>query len=267
MDQKSFFEPDGSSGRFLATELTRGPWSRLHQHGGPPAALMARAVERARSDRSLAIVRFTVEFLRPVPIGEVRLEVETLKRGRTVERYAARLWSGSDLVLTAVALCLRERPETVGPPVSPPPPPPPDTGRRFQFPFFPDPVGYHEAVEVRYVRGRWGQPEVTCWLRQHCSLVLHEEPTPLQRTLVAADAGHGVAVPVELANYSFVNADLSVHLARPLQGEWVGMQSASVAEPSGIGLCQTQLWDGHGPVGRAAQSLVVRARKGLALDT
>jgi len=260
MDQESFYESDDFTERFRATELTRGPWSRLHQHGGPPAALMARAVERARPDPSLAIVRFTVEFLRPVPIGEVRLEVETLNRGRTVERYAARLWSGANLVLTALALCLRERPETVGPPVPPLPLPAPDTGERFQFPFFPDPVGFHEAVDVRYVRGRWGQSEVTCWLRQRCSLIPDEEPTPLQRILVAADAGHGVAVPVEMAHYSFVNADLSVHLTRPLQGEWVGMQSVSVAEPSGIGLCHTRLWDGTGPVGRAAQSLVVTRR-------
>ena len=60
--------------------------------------------------------------------------------------------------------------------------------------------------------------------------------------------------------YTFVNADLSVHLARPLQGEWVGMQSQSVADPSGIGLCQTPLWDADGPVGRGLQSLVIARR-------
>ena len=128
------------------------------------------------------------------------------------------------------------------------------------FPFFLDPRGYQAAVDVRYVCGAWGQPEVTCWLRQHCPLLPDEEPTSLQRTLVAADAGHGIAVPVRPDAYTFLNADLSVHLARPLRGEWVGMQSASVADPSGIGLRHTRLWDADGPVGRGIQSLVVASR-------
>ena len=36
----SFYKPDG--GRFLSTELTRGPWDPDSQHAGPPAALLAR---------------------------------------------------------------------------------------------------------------------------------------------------------------------------------------------------------------------------------
>ena len=48
------YEPDGD--RFVPTGLTRGPWDRGFQHAGPPAALLAHAVEaaaassRARSD-------------------------------------------------------------------------------------------------------------------------------------------------------------------------------------------------------------------------
>jgi hypothetical protein len=37
-----FFVPDGEA--FVTTESTRGPWSRQHQHGSPPAALLARAM-------------------------------------------------------------------------------------------------------------------------------------------------------------------------------------------------------------------------------
>ena len=33
------FGPDGE--RFAPTELARGPWSPLHQHGGAPSALLA----------------------------------------------------------------------------------------------------------------------------------------------------------------------------------------------------------------------------------
>src|SRR5690349_18583593 len=41
----AFFLPDGDG--WLATSHTRGPWSPAHQHGGPPAALIAHALEAA----------------------------------------------------------------------------------------------------------------------------------------------------------------------------------------------------------------------------
>ena len=45
----ALYERDGD--RFVATELTRGPWNPDHQHAGPPAALLARAIERASAHR------------------------------------------------------------------------------------------------------------------------------------------------------------------------------------------------------------------------
>ena len=109
MKPTCFYQPDGEADCFRATAWTWGPWSFEHQHGGPPAALLARAVEKARSELEFAVVRFTVEFLRPVPIGPVRVGVESLKRGCTVECHTARLWSGKILLLAATALCLRRR--------------------------------------------------------------------------------------------------------------------------------------------------------------
>ena len=35
-------------GRFVSSELTRGPWDPGHQHAGPPAGLVGRALERFR---------------------------------------------------------------------------------------------------------------------------------------------------------------------------------------------------------------------------
>ena len=47
-DPLAFFELDGD--QFRPTVLTRGPWRPEHQHGGPPAALMARAIEGAMEE-------------------------------------------------------------------------------------------------------------------------------------------------------------------------------------------------------------------------
>ena len=261
MEPTFFYQPEEEAGCFRATAWTRGPWSLDHQHGGPPAALLARAVEKTLSRQDFAVVRFTVDFLRPIPIDRVCVEVEPIKLGRTVECHTARLWRGNTLLLVARTLALRRCKQVLTEPIElPVAVPAPETVKSYVFPFFLDPVGYQAAVDVRYVRGSWGQQEATCWLRQRCPLLVGEKPTSLQRILIAADAGHGLAVPVDPKSHTFLNADLSVHLVRPLCGEWVGMRSQSVANPSGVGLCQTELGDTLGPVGQGVQSLVIRRR-------
>ena len=62
----ALFERDGT--RFVPTELCRGPWSPDAQHGGPPAALMARAAEGFEGGEEMQVARLTVELLRPVPL-------------------------------------------------------------------------------------------------------------------------------------------------------------------------------------------------------
>ena len=58
-------------GRFLATELTRGPWDPGAQHAGPPSALLGRELERLPEAEEFQVGRVTFEILRPVPIGPV----------------------------------------------------------------------------------------------------------------------------------------------------------------------------------------------------
>ena len=77
----AFFVLDGD--RFHPTVLTRGPWRPEHQHGGPPAALMARAIEHAVGEtNSFQLARFTIDFVRPVPIEPLTVRVEQVRDGR-----------------------------------------------------------------------------------------------------------------------------------------------------------------------------------------
>jgi hypothetical protein len=91
-------------------------------------------------------------------------------------------------------------------------------------------------------------------------LVAGEAPTPLQRVLIAADSGNGISAALDFERWTFVNIDLSVHLGRMPDGEWVCLDSVTVAEPDGIGLTDTVLRDERGPIGVAAQTLLVAAR-------
>src|SRR5437660_2462021 len=75
----------GQDGRYVATELARGPWDPNAQHGGAPAALLMRAFEQLDGGDGLALARVTYEFLRPVPLGELSVEAAVARPGRRVQ--------------------------------------------------------------------------------------------------------------------------------------------------------------------------------------
>ena len=114
-------------------------------------------------------------------------------------------------------------------------------------------------MEIVFARGRFLEPGPgIAWMRPRVALVEGEEITPTQRVLLAADAGNGISAPLDWQTHIFINTDLTVHLLRPPRGEWVCLDSVTHVE--GVGMTDTALWDEHGRIGRAAQTLLVRAR-------
>src|SRR5439155_1215154 len=109
---------------------------------------------------------------------------------------------------------------------------------------------------------RWRGWPVAAWMRPRVPLVAGEVPSPLQRLLIAADSASGLAVVLDHTRYTFVNADLTVAVHRRLEGEWLCLDAATVAEAHGIGLTRARLWDGHGPLGVSLQTCLVERRPG-----
>ena len=267
-DPPVFFLRD-SNDTYRATEWTRGPWSREHQHGGPPSALLAHAIERL-VPHEFDVARVTVEFLRPVPISAVRVAARVVRDGRSVRSVDATLVCVDDgrELCRATGLAIRRAPTGIALPAIDRPALPyalPSECPEWTFPFFAEPVAYHHAMELRFARGDFGHGPAVAWMRMRGALVAGESPSPLERAMCAADSGNGVGVVLDVTRYTFVNPDLTVCLSRPLSGDWICLDSQTVPWPSGIGLAESALWDGVGLVGRAAQSLVVaeRAREEL----
>ena len=255
----AFFVRDDA--RLVATELTRGPWSNEHQHGGPPAALLAGAIERAGPDAGeFRLARVTVEFLRPVPIAALELSAEVVRAGRQAQRVSASLAAGGVEVARALGLRLRRQRLHLPEPATTPQLPPPSTLAPFRFSFFRHDVAYHTAIEVRIARGTWGQGPIDAWMRPLFPLIAGEPTSQCERVLILADAESGVCPPVNPHEWSFLNPDLTVHFGREPRGEWLGLQIASEAHADGIGLAHSALSDLDGPFGRAAQTLVVGPR-------
>ncbi len=263
MAREPFFRSDGADGRrFHATASTRGPWSNDHQHAGPPTALLARALERELgADRRLA--RITCEMLRPIPVGQVTVELDVEKQGKKSTLARARLLvEGGAVAIDARALLVRE----VDTPVVRHDPPPPllATATPYAFTFFRSDVGYHTAVELRLLRGVWGSGAMACWMRQRVPLVDDEAPSGAQRALVLADAGSGVSAALDPRRFRFANADLSVHLERPPVGEWIVLDATTATSGNGAALASTLLQDERGSFGHGLQTLVVEAQEGPA---
>lgn len=257
------FYVSGDDGSFVATELTRGPWDPGSQHAGPPSALLGREIEGMEGSDDFQVGRIVFEILRPVPIGPVTVETRVLRPGRKVRMVEATLSSEAGELMRATAWQLR-RTELELPPealAAEEPPQGPEEGWVPEF--FPtgEEAGYHTGMELKAVAGAFLElGPATMWLRMRQPLVAGEEPTPLQRALIAADVGNGISAVLDYHSYVFINVDLTVHFERMPVGEWVCVDAVTRPQPTGIGTAESVLSDERGRIGRAAQSLLIEQR-------
>ena len=252
---EAFYEADGD--RLVPSELTRGPWDPGAQHAGPPSALIARSIDRCEPREGMRVGRITLEILGPVPLAPLSVSAAVVRPGRSVELLEAALSGPDGEVMRARAW--RLTPGEVSLDVPDPAPPGPDAGEARDFFATGQPVGYHTAMEYRFLRGGFVEPgPATVWMRPRVPLVAGEETTPLERVLIAADSGNGVSAALDWKRFLFINTDLSVHLLREPEGDWVCLDAVTHAD--GLGLSDTALYDERGRIGRAAQTLLVRPR-------
>lgn len=254
-----------ASGAYRSSLLTRGPWHPEHQHAGPPTALVCRAIELVATTHGLShIARLTANLLRPIPIGELSVEVSIDYAGRNAGHFSARLLAGEKELARFTALAQRENklPLPEGLPGHPLPAAPagPEGLQEAIFPFASKHVGYADLVETRVVHGRFFQGPCAIWFRLRHPLLEGEVPSVYQRIAVAADSGNGISAILDLKNYIFVNSDLTINLLRRPQGEWVCIDARTLLGPNGGGLAESTLYDTFGLIGRATQSLSVNLR-------
>ena len=261
----AFFLPTDAPDRFVATELTEGPWVPGFQHAGPPSALLTRAIERVAPSlaASAQLTRLTVEILGPVPVAELTVRAELVRPGRSVELVEAELSAAGRPVLRARAWRVRrtlvDLPADALPVEQSPPPraaePTPVTDPSWN-------KGYLSTVEWRFVTGHFERPgPAVVWARPRVPLVAGEESDPMLSLMLLADSGNGLSQVLDPNKWWFINTELTVHLHRQPAGEWFCLRAATTLGEHGAGLAETVLYDGTGAVGRAAQALLVGPRE------
>ncbi len=91
-------------------------------------------------------------------------------------------------------------------------------------------------------------------------MIAGEQPTPLQRLMVAADFPNGISSELSWADWIFINPDLTVYVEREPRSEWVALQARTRMIEGSAAVAQAVIFDAEGRVGRSLQSLYVARR-------
>jgi hypothetical protein len=262
MSDEPLFTPRGAD--FVPSEHTRGPWDPRHQHGGAVAALVARAVERTAGDE-FCVTRLTVELMRPVPLDSLAVDVMVPRPGRRVLGITVSVSAG-DLeveVVRAHAVAVRRadlptgaaHDETLQPAAD-------GVGLPFGFAGDDTPAFHSTGMEVRFVEGGTDRSgPASAWFRLRRPVVGDEEPSGVQRAAAAADFGNGISWVLPFDRWIYLNPDLTLHLARPPLGEWIGLRSLTLPSDEGMAMAESAVFDAEGRLGRAVQSLLLQRRE------
>lgn len=274
MEQPIFERRDDADAiAFVATELARGPWDPGSCHGGAPAALLAALIDATPAGTPMQTVRLTLEIERPVPVGvPLHSDIEVSRDGRRVQVLDATLRTavdtaqrpaGSTLVrCRAVRIHAGDVPTPPGAARDVPAPTPgPDALPPRQGLEGWDTAGFWDTVDVRFAQGQLLETgRGVIWTRVRHPIAEGVATTPLARAAAASDFGNGISSPLPFDRFVYINPDLRVEVHRPAVGAWVGLAATTVAQPTGIGLTSSTLFDRDGRIGSASQSLFIDAR-------
>jgi hypothetical protein len=246
--------------RFRPTDLAESPWGAGMLHGGPPAGLLARAVEQFVDSSELQVARLTVDLFRPVPTEPLEVRARVIRDGRRIRVVDATLLASGVEVSGARAVLLRAS-ELSAPGSVPSQRPAGPEGIEPSGLGGPRPgqawrPGFHSHIEIRRLpRPDEGAP-AAAWFRIPFAMVDGEELTPLQRLAETCDFVHGTSNGGRRNELEFINVDSTISIQRLPAGEWICLQSEKSYEGSGIGVASALIWDEQGFVGHGTQTIL-----------
>jgi hypothetical protein len=253
----ALFQADGN--RFVPTIWSRGPWDPGFLHGGPVAMLAGREMEAVPSPVEMRIVRFTMEFLRPVPVAPLTVHARQIRPGRRIQLLEVVVDGPDGEVVRAIGLRIRRAATQVPADEAVRPEPGPEELPVWTRSWSELEAFHSHGVEIRLLDGNSVSPG-TVWIRAKLPVLEGEELTPLQRALAAADFPNGVSLRLDPARYLSINPEVTVHLHREPEGEWVHLEARTFTSPDGTGVAEGVLSDVRGRFGRSMQSLILEPR-------
>lgn len=259
------YVPGDRPGIYHSTPLANAGWYEEGQHGGALAALVAGHLEdTVPTLADMQTSRLTMELFRVVPLVPLRIETEIVREGKRIQHVQASVFDDEGTLLSIVNAQRLRVVDLPLPGEAAPPPltlPQPDeitdtvgeawgVGTRDRTMF------HRHAMEVREVEGGFEEEGPgTVWMRLTKPIIAGRENTPLQRVVATADFCNGVSRALDYSSWVFMNPDLTVHVARYSEGEWIALSAVSTYGHRGRGIATGTLWDTSGWLGRSTQSL------------
>lgn len=245
-----------------AQPCAAGPWDPGMQHGGAPASLIAWAVERMPMREPMQVVRMTFDFLRPIPVAPLEIKIEVQREGRKIQVCNVTLAHEGVACVRATVLKVRrsdvQLPEHVVEEQVTLPGPEQGRDSGFRFDTY---ESFTSGLTLRSVRGTFGEAgPAALWFHAHRPVVAGEPITPLMRAAMTGDFCNGISSVLDFDQWTFINADLTVSLAREPVGEWILLDAQTWLGEHGAGIAFARLGDERGYFGRAIQSLVIERR-------
>jgi hypothetical protein len=210
--------------------------------------LVAWAVERDVVDPELRVSRISVDMFKPVPMRPLRMESFLIREGRRIQVLGVSILDGDTEVTRATVLLLRGGQHPDGDPWTMPQwdvPGPEEVVAR--------PTGSGPDTELSWeIRqiSDWNLERGKVWLRERIPFVAGQQLSPLLRAALMADFAHPIGNSGKYG-LSFINADLTLYLARYPGEEWIGMESAGHLGTDGIGIGSAWMYDQTGRFGVA----------------
>jgi len=253
MAAEAFYERTNDG--FHPTDYVTGPWDPTKSHAGPPAALLIAQIGAAVP--GMGITKVSYEIPRAIPKVPYRIRVDIVRPGRRIQHVDAAILDdeGTEL-MTASASCIRISDEPL--PASDPIArdlPDPEECEPLDFPGKSG-IGYMDGVEMRRAEGRpFVSGPAAIWIRQTIPLVAGESVDPLTRCGLFGDLGNGISAIAPFDELLCINTDLTLHIARKPESDWIAVRSMTVTSGLGLGMTDSVVYDATGFVARANQSI------------
>jgi Thioesterase-like superfamily len=263
----AFFERDSAEASvFHPGDFCRGPWNRNSLHGRAVAALLAYGVEQhvpAEGGDEWHIARLTVDMFRLAPHAPTTLRTAVVRDGNRIRSIDATLVIEGVEVARASGLILRRSDVAptswVAPGAAREPVAPPEAGAPMEA--GEGPFGDHrDGWEVRQVRPAEGGDASVAWLRMAHAFIEGEATSAFVRAAGAADFANPHSNRSE-PRQAFINADMTLHLFRYPEGEWVGFEVAAHDSVGGVAIGSCVVRDLSGPIGRSTVATIANDRE------
>lgn len=244
------FQLEGST--YVPTTLAIGPWDKRMQNGVAINALVAHAVEQTPCLTPMVTCRLVTDIQKPAKMAPIAAKVDVIREGTKLQLLQVELLQDDNVVVRASALRVRisGSPTTHFAKHSVAVPELPSLNTRR--------TGLSHITETRVEAG--GIENLgpgLLWSRTWGEILPSVPISPFVHCAMAADFGSGLSSYVDWRDWSYANVDISLHLTRMPEEEWIRVSAVTESAGNGIAIVDTRLSDQQGEFGHAHQTLFI----------